>query len=314
MSDGMPLVTLGIPTYNRADSYLRASLESALNQSYHPIEIIVSDNCSSDSTLSLVASYQDERIRYHQHPAPIPPHESAAFCLREARGNYFLLLHDDDLIDADFVDLCVEAMEDEEAGLARTGARRIDGEGRIRGERMNPHRQSTQFHYLDAILRGEAVTYFCNSLYRTSALREVGGFTSRAYAYQDVIATIKVACRYGRADIEAAKASYRVHPSKLGGTTKIKEWCEDSLEIIEVMSQEMPEQAEYFRRVGRRRLGRRNYDRAAKIRSWRTRMRAYWLVYRKFGLSPIGVWWERLGRKMAKLPWLFGSSRRCLDL
>ena len=38
-----PLVTIAIPTYNRADGYLRESLASAMNQTYQNIKIIVSD-------------------------------------------------------------------------------------------------------------------------------------------------------------------------------------------------------------------------------------------------------------------------------
>jgi glycosyltransferase involved in cell wall biosynthesis len=311
MDTPKPLVTIGIPTFNRANSYLRASLESALSQTYSAIEIIVSDNCSTDSTSSLVASYRDERVRYYKHPSPVVPHESADFCLREARGGYFLLLHDDDLIDIDFIEVCLAAIQAGNAGLARTGVRKIDGAGRVLGERVNPHGQSTLFGYLEAILRGEAVTYFCNSLYATSALREVGGFTSGGFAYQDVIATIKVACRYGRVDLSGAKASYRVHDSKLGGTTNIIKWCDDSLEIIEVMVQEMPRMADYFRRTGRRRLGRRNFDRAAKIRSWPKRLDAYWLVYRKFGFLPLGLWWDRLSLKVFKEPDAVSANSRC---
>lgn len=310
MNPQMPLVTVGIPTFNRANSYLRASLESVLSQTYPAIDIVVSDNCSSDSTSSVVASYQDKRIRYYKHLSSVGPHESADFCLREARGDYFLLLHDDDLIDTDFIEVCMASMTAGKAGLGRTGVRKIDGSGRILAERMNPHGQSTLFGYLEAILRGEAVTYFCNSLYSTAALREVGGFTSGGFAYQDVIATIKVACRYGRADVSEAKASYRVHDSKLGSATNIIKWCDDSLEIIEVMVQEMPKMADYFRRTGRWRLGRRNFDRAAKIRSWHKRLDAYWLVYRKFGFLPIGLWWDRLSLKAFKGPGTVSASSR----
>ena len=44
------LVSILIPTYNRKDKVVNA-INSALNQTYKNIEIIVSDNCSSDGTL-----------------------------------------------------------------------------------------------------------------------------------------------------------------------------------------------------------------------------------------------------------------------
>jgi glycosyltransferase involved in cell wall biosynthesis len=51
-----PLVTIAIPTYNRANGYLRHALRSALDQTYRELEIFISDNCSADETsLSLSA-------------------------------------------------------------------------------------------------------------------------------------------------------------------------------------------------------------------------------------------------------------------
>ena len=59
-----PLVTIGIPTFNRADSYLPESLGSALGQDYPNLEVIVSDNGSSDGTEVFVKSLNDPRVRY----------------------------------------------------------------------------------------------------------------------------------------------------------------------------------------------------------------------------------------------------------
>jgi len=42
-----PLVSIGIPTYNRPNE-LKIAIESIVNQKYNNLEIIVSDNCSSD--------------------------------------------------------------------------------------------------------------------------------------------------------------------------------------------------------------------------------------------------------------------------
>ena len=55
------LVTIGIPTFNRANGYLRYALESAIAQTYRNLEIIVSDNCSYDDTEAVVRHYRDPR-------------------------------------------------------------------------------------------------------------------------------------------------------------------------------------------------------------------------------------------------------------
>ena len=92
-----PLVSIGIPTYNRADGYLRECLTSALKQTYPNIEVIVADNCSSDNTAELMKSFSTNRLRYYKHPKNIGPQNNFNFCLDQANGAYFLLLHDDDL-------------------------------------------------------------------------------------------------------------------------------------------------------------------------------------------------------------------------
>lgn len=54
MKKNQPLVTIAIPTYNRADGFLKQALQSAINQTYYYLEIIVSDNCSTDTTETIV--------------------------------------------------------------------------------------------------------------------------------------------------------------------------------------------------------------------------------------------------------------------
>ena len=61
------LVTIGIPTYNRAAGFLHDALSSAVQQTHKNIEIIVSDNASTDDTESLVLGFNDPRIRYIKH-------------------------------------------------------------------------------------------------------------------------------------------------------------------------------------------------------------------------------------------------------
>ena len=59
------LVTIGIPTYNRC-TRLGKAIESAMAQTYANLEILISDNCSTDETEYLCHQYQskDERIIY----------------------------------------------------------------------------------------------------------------------------------------------------------------------------------------------------------------------------------------------------------
>lgn len=309
-TNNLPEVTIGIPTYNRAATYLRESLASALAQSYPRLEIVVSDNCSSDGTRDYVESLNDSRLRYIRHEDPLPPEKNAQYCIREARGTYFILLHDDDVLDEDFIETCISALDGREAGLVHTGVRKIDTDGYLIKIRRNPHGRSTLFEYFDAVIRGEAVTYFCNTLYHTETLRRVGGFHSRCYAFQDVIANIRVAHLRGRVEIEEPKSSYRIHGSKLGSTHSICNWCDDSLEIIDVMCELMPERKDYFRREGIRLMCEKNYAKKVRRVPMPIRLYAYYVVYRKFGYaySPVSFFAERARKLWRADPRTEGSK------
>ena len=127
-----PLVSIAVPTYNRANSFLKESLASAINQTYQNIEIIVSDNCSTDNTELVVKSFNDRRIRYFRQKENIGPINNANYCLDQAKGVYFTLLHDDNLIENDFIEICLKSVGySEDIGVIRTGTRLIDAEGNM---------------------------------------------------------------------------------------------------------------------------------------------------------------------------------------
>jgi glycosyltransferase involved in cell wall biosynthesis len=100
-----PKISIIIPTYNRAN-YLEQAIESALAQDYPNLEVIVSDNASTDNTQEIVKKFiQDYRLKY------VINKENIGFLLnwRNALNNYsagewILILSDDDyLIDDSYI-------------------------------------------------------------------------------------------------------------------------------------------------------------------------------------------------------------------
>lgn len=109
---GLSLVTVGIPTYNRAAG-LRRTLEFISRQSYKNLEIIVSDNCSPNSdTESVVRHFmgKDPRIIYFRQSENRGFVENFLFVLEKASGEYFMWAADDDEWEPDFVSRCLAAM------------------------------------------------------------------------------------------------------------------------------------------------------------------------------------------------------------
>lgn len=89
-----PTVAVIIPTYNRTQ-FLVQALESVLNQSRPPDEIIVVDDGSTDATADVLAGYRD-RIRYLHKPNGGLP-SALNFGLAATNADYIGILDDDDL-------------------------------------------------------------------------------------------------------------------------------------------------------------------------------------------------------------------------
>ena len=57
-----PLVTVLMPVYN-GEKYLADAIDSILDQTYKNFEFLIIDDCSTDSSLKIIASFSDDRIR-----------------------------------------------------------------------------------------------------------------------------------------------------------------------------------------------------------------------------------------------------------
>ena len=292
-----PLISIAIPTYNRANSYLRDALESALAQSYDNIEIIVSDNCSTDTTESLVKEYDDHRIRYYKHSENIGLKNNFNFCVEKAKGRYFLLLCDDDLIDNDFIEVCVDALDGyQDVGVIITGTRKIGNKGELLNEHPNYMQNLSYADYFLNWFTHKTALYMCSTLYNTKSLKQIDGFHSKTYHYQDVVTTAILSANYGRIDIRDVKASFRDHSVSKSKTYTIDDWITDSLYLLDVICKHAPEKDEILRNAGLISFAKKNYRRAGTISSMRDRWKTYMMVYKRFDYkySPVNYFGKGL--------------------
>ncbi len=118
-----PLVSVVIPTYN-SESFVQRAVESALAQSYEPVEVVVVDNASTDGTLDVVRAYRATGLRTYHNPENIGPLGNWRRCVSLARGALTCLLFSDDWYDPDFLHLTVPHLDDDRVGFAYTSARR----------------------------------------------------------------------------------------------------------------------------------------------------------------------------------------------
>jgi glycosyltransferase involved in cell wall biosynthesis len=108
----LPLVSIGIPLCNE-EEFIEETLKSVVNQSYRNIEILVSDNFSTDSSYEIAkeAAKSDDRIQLFSHGKNKGPFFNFKFLLDNSNGNYFMWLGGHDTITASFIEEAVEKLE-----------------------------------------------------------------------------------------------------------------------------------------------------------------------------------------------------------
>ena len=96
MSNGEKLlISIIIPTRDRAD-YLKYSVQTALKIDDIEIEVIVSDNASSDHTKKIISSIKDDRLKYINTGKRVSMRENFEFALKASYGEYVIFFGDDD--------------------------------------------------------------------------------------------------------------------------------------------------------------------------------------------------------------------------
>ena len=297
MSDSdRPLVSIGIPTYNRANRNLHAVIKRALGQSYANVEVIVSDNCSSDGTPKLVSSFDDSRLRYFRQETNIGPINNFNYCLNQARGEYFLLFHDDDMIDEDFVETCIAALTPgQEVGVVFTGIRIIDEHDCVKREYENRASGLTPPDFILGWFEGKVSLYLCSTLYHAEKLRIVGGFHSAKDLFDDLVPTFTLVAKEGRVDVAAVKASFRRHSGSGGSAMPISDWIGDSHYLLETIYSLFPEERATLEKQGMRYFCRKMYWYASAREGFAQRLKDYAQIYRSFGYSysPFSYLYER---------------------
>lgn len=137
MSSTQPLVTVGIPTFNRPDG-LRRSLDCISRQTYPNLEIIVSDNASpGDETRNVVEDCmaRDARIRYVRQPSNLGATANFQYLLDAASGEYFLWVSDDDWRAPSYIEVLLHELQaDEEAAIAFCDIAVLDEQGNRRSD------------------------------------------------------------------------------------------------------------------------------------------------------------------------------------
>lgn len=114
-----PLVSVCVPTYNGA-RFLRRCLDSALEQNWRDLEVLVVDDGSGDETVAIARDYarRDTRVRVHVNPANLGLVDNWNRCVALTRGAWIKFLFQDDYLEPACVSRMLEAAGGEAALVA----------------------------------------------------------------------------------------------------------------------------------------------------------------------------------------------------
>jgi hypothetical protein len=129
-----PLVTLGVPVRN-GGAQLEAALRSLQAQTWPALEILISDNASTDGTEAFcrAAAAADPRVRYLRQPADVGAARNFELLAHEATGELFAWCAHDDVRLPRWVEACVtELARHPDAVLCNSGVAFLDEHGAIR--------------------------------------------------------------------------------------------------------------------------------------------------------------------------------------
>jgi glycosyltransferase involved in cell wall biosynthesis len=228
----MTLVTVAIPTYRR-DRYLKDALESVLAQTVTDLEIVVSDNASSESTRALVDSYRDPRIVYSPLGENIGIHGNLTRCLHLGSAPYVAVLLDDDTMYPDNLEKKLAALDEHPtAGLAHAALDYIDHTGDVTIRNQNwtgspdPARFETGREFLEqALAYGTRV---CTS----SALVRRTAVASRCHDERDRAASdlglwLRMALSWDFVFVSEVLTTVRVHAESASAESGLYEAGDD---------------------------------------------------------------------------------------
>lgn len=220
MTDGgRPLLTIAIPAYNRV-AFLRRCLQSVVAEATDDIEVLVSDDSTSDAPGALARELLATSDVPSAYARNVPSKGMAGNwneCVRRSTGRYVLVLHDDDFLYPRAVSLLTDECRrlDWDVGLFDVDV--VDVHDRRTRRRRRPHRRRhlPPAEALSRVLSHSSFVRFPGMVVSRAAYDAVGPFSETIGPAADLEMWTRLFQRYGLWTLPGRTAAYRVHREAL---------------------------------------------------------------------------------------------------
>lgn len=208
-----PLVTIAIPAYKTR--FLRQAIQSAINQTYKNVEIVIVNDASPEDVGEIVSSFEDKRIRYYVNDNNIgglDPAYNWNKCLEYANGDFFSLLCDDDVYEDFFIDEMIGLWRKHpEVSVFRSRVKMVDSDNNIIDLYPSSPSWESAMDYLWAKVSRNRIQTISEFMMKTSVMKEFGGYMNTPKAWcADEISILTFAKKGGIAHSNRLAVSFRM--------------------------------------------------------------------------------------------------------
>lgn len=231
--NNIPLVSVLIPTYNRVN-YLEIALQSALDQTYQNIEIIICDDSTNDDSKRMLMRYLKihPQIHYYTNRGNLGEYGLNNFkkCIEFANGEYINFLNDDDIFYPKKIERMVEYLNDKTISLVTSRRSRIDANGNA----LPDIKATRPITTLDNVYKGkelgkkmimEKLNFIgepTTVLFRKSDVENFGMFMGRQYHCNfDMASWLTLMLKGDCAYIAEILSSFRIHGKQSGSLDEV---------------------------------------------------------------------------------------------
>ncbi|MDB5202065.1 MAG: hypothetical protein JWQ27_1474 [Ferruginibacter sp.] len=212
------LVSVAMATYNGA-AYLAEQLETILSQTYKNLELIITDDCSADQTISLLKDWQqrDSRIKLFFNEANQGVTKTFEHSFQHCRGEFIAIADQDDIWELDKIALLINEIGDADAVYSDSAL--VDKEGRSMNKTFKSMMNLQSYYSGAPFLMGNCVPGH-TILMRADFVRKISPFPAEIMF--DRWISFCAAASNGIRFLDRALVKYRQHDTNTVGTGKTK--------------------------------------------------------------------------------------------
>ena len=241
LNESNPLVSICIPTYN-GQQFLELCLNSAIRQTYRNIEIIIVDDCSTDTTREITKSYavKDPRIQLYKNEKNLGLVGNWNKCIKLSNGEWIKFLFQDDYLSLDCIEIMIGALSSNDK-IVTSGRRLIFDEDLEEGSKNYSINNTLTFSKLGInseiplFIPAEKIANFtvkniCINfigeptviMFKKEVTAELGYFSKDLIQICDLEYFLRIATNYGVRYIPQPLTYYRSHKGSTSNANRVK--------------------------------------------------------------------------------------------